>query len=69
MNGGHAAGGEKVAGVHKTRDREPAIDTGGTREMRAGGTALKKADEEIELHAEKNVEQNEDKLNDETRAL
>jgi hypothetical protein len=37
--------------------------------MRAGGAALKEADEEIELRTEKNIEQDEQKLDDETGAL
>ncbi len=69
MNGGNAAGGEEVAHVHQSGDGQPAIDPGGTRDMRAGGGGLKVTNEEIKLHAEEDVEQDEQALHDETDAL
>ena len=69
MNGGDASGGEQVAGVHQSGDGEPAIDSGGAGDVRAGGAGLKVADEEIELDAEEDVEQDEEALHDETGAL
>ncbi len=69
MNGGDASGGEQVAHIHEAGDGQPAFDSGGTRDVGAGGGGLKVADEKIKLHAEKDVEQDEKALHDETHAL
>ncbi len=69
MNGGDAAGGEEVARVHEAGDGQPAIDSGGTGDVGAGGGGFEVADEEIELDAEEDVEQDEEALHDETGTL
>jgi len=69
MNGGDAASSDPVARVHESGDGKPAIDSGGAGDMRAGRVGLEIADEEIELHAEKNVERDEEALHDETDSL
>ena len=60
---------KRVAQVHQSGDGQPAIDSGGTGDVGAGCAGLKVADEEIKLHAEEDVEQDEQALHDEPDAL
>jgi hypothetical protein len=56
MDGRNVTGAEEIARIHESGNGEPAIDSGGTRDMRTGCVGLKVMHEKIKLYTEESIE-------------